>query len=208
MEELNISNPNELFLKLEKARDRVYSNLLKKIESPFVLTTVLTTYSSTNYVLQCSLQYSTHYTTVSNRSIGLTTINEPNRSIMMDMLPYDIYEKIMKLYFHNSIFPELLNKLNSTRENMYSVKRLQIVAERGAYTGIVLSCQNCLHFGLPCNNCNKCVWNIKLYNMKAHMYTCLQNPSHNVSVFRSAYMADLANNDVDKPVRNRHVFQF
>ena len=72
-------------------------------------------------------------------------------------------------------------------EETFSINRLQLVAERGACTHKPFACVNCYHFGYPCISCKLCVWNKSIQKMKPYMYTCMSNPSDDISSFRLSY---------------------
>jgi len=108
----------------------------------------------------------------------------------MDSLPNDIYHKIMKIYFIDSVMKEYMNKVECKKPNMFSNKRKRLIAERGAFTGKVFACKNCENFGFPCVTCNKCAFRLNKDQIP-FMYTVMQEPSNSVSPFRYAYIENL-----------------
>lgn len=109
---------------------------------------------------------------------------------IMDTLPNDLYHKIMKIYFTQSVMKEYMSNVEYIKPQMYSNRRKIMIAERGAFTGKVFACKNCEDFGFPCEPCNKCVFRVNKEQI-AYMYTVMQNPSNSVSPFRYAYIEHL-----------------
>ena len=108
----------------------------------------------------------------------------------MDTLPDELYHKIMKTYFIDSIMKEYMDNVEYIKPIMYSNNRKRMIAERGAFTGKVFACKNCEDFGFPCVTCNKCVFRINKEQI-TYMYTVMQDPSNSVSTFRYAYIENL-----------------
>ena len=102
----------------------------------------------------------------------------------MESLPDELYQKIMRIYFIDTIAEQIKQKVSNMLEKNFSERRCKIVAERGAYVGKVFACKNCEHFGFPCIVCFDCVFNKHLHNMKPYMYTVMQRPSDDLSCFR------------------------
>lgn len=102
----------------------------------------------------------------------------------MQSLPDELYQKIIRLYFRNTISEEIKWKVSNTLEKNFSKYRCKIVAERGAFIGRSFACKNCEHFGFPCLTCFNSVFNKHLHNMKPYMYTIMQRPSDEISCFR------------------------
>lgn len=90
----------------------------------------------------------------------------------------------------DSVMKEYMNNVEYTKPMMFSNERKIIIAERGAFTGKVFACENCEHFGFPCEPCNKCAFRVNKEQI-AYMYTVMQSPSNSVSPFRYAYIEHL-----------------
>lgn len=110
----------------------------------------------------------------------------------MESLPDELYHKIIKIYFTQSVMKEYMNNVEYTKPKMYSNRRKIMIAERGAFTGKAFACQNCKDFGFPCEPCNTCVFKMNKDEIP-YMYTAMQAPSDSVSPFRYAYIEHLKN---------------
>ena len=81
------------------------------------------------------------------KNIYKTSTILSNRSLFvnMDSLPNEVYHKIMKIYFTQSVMKEYMNNVEYIKPQMYSNRRKIMIAERGAFTGKVFACKNCGH---------------------------------------------------------------